>query len=361
MRPSSARAVLLALFLTACATSVSHAESHVPFYKGKRLTILINFAVAGPTDIEGRLMAKYLARHIDGNPMIIVQNKDGASGLVGATYLGEIGPRDGTMLGYLTGATWESVIEPEAFHTDFKSYEFIGYAPTNAFYYVRTDTPPGMKVPADIVKAQGLIVGGLAAASSKDLRLRLTFDMLGVPYRYVTGYRSSSTARLAVQSGEISVHSETTPAFFGVIEPTLVKTGKFMPIFYDQNFDGATFLHDMMVPTEVPTFLELYKQIKGELPSGQLFEAYKTNLQVDYMQRLLAMPPGTPPAAVAALRKAVLALNDDPDYAADAMKTVQFVPHYQAGPNVEDEVKKTLTIAPGMRDFIMTYIKKVAP
>ena len=159
---------------------------------------------------------------------------------------------------------------------------------------------------------------------------------------------------------EIGTLNFVTPAK-RVAAATLVKTGKFTPLFYDQNYDGTEFLHDMTVPTEVPTYLDFYKQIKGELPSGQLFEAYKTNLQVDYMQRLLAMPPGTPPAAVAAMRKAVLALNDDPDYAADAMKTVQFVPHYSGGPNVDDEVKKTLTIAPGMRDYVMAYIKKVAP
>jgi len=362
MCSSSARAVLLALFSATCITTAAHAaDPDVPFYKGKRVTLLINFAAAGPTDLEGRLLARHIVKHIDGNPTVIVQNKDGASGLVGATYLGEIGPKDGTMLGYLTGSTWEYVIEPEAFRADFRTYEFIGYQPTNAFYYVRADTPPGMKEPADIMKAQGLIVGGLAAASSKDLRLRLTFDLLGVPYRYITGYRSSSTARLAVQNGEISVHSETTPAYFGIVEPSLVKTGKVMPIFYDENYDGTKFLHDMTVPTSVPAYMELYKQIKGGMPSGELFEAYKTNLQVDYMQRLLAMPPGTPRAAVDVMRKAVLALNDDPDFAADAMKTVQFVPHYQVSPAVNDEVKKTLTIEPGMRDFIAAYIKKVSP
>ena len=43
--------------------------------------------------------------------------------------------------------------------------------------------------------------------------------MLGVPYRYVTGYRSSNNARLALQRGEINLHSESTPGYFGVVEP----------------------------------------------------------------------------------------------------------------------------------------------
>src|ERR1700694_6106731 len=82
---------LCALLAVAAATNEAHADD--PFYKGRRLTLLINFAAGGPTDIEGRLFAKYLARHIEGQPNIIIQNVDGAGGIVGAKYLGEVAPR----------------------------------------------------------------------------------------------------------------------------------------------------------------------------------------------------------------------------------------------------------------------------
>jgi len=64
--------------------TISDAHAADPFYKGKRITLLINFAAGGPTDIEGRLFAKYLVKHIEGEPGIIVQNMDGAGGLVRA-------------------------------------------------------------------------------------------------------------------------------------------------------------------------------------------------------------------------------------------------------------------------------------
>ena len=102
------------------ATSPPAAED--PFYKGKRLTLLINFAPGGPTDIEGRLFARHIVKHIDGNPTIVVQNKDGAGGLVGTVYLGELGPKDGTMVGYLTGAAWNYVVDPKVFRVDFRTY-----------------------------------------------------------------------------------------------------------------------------------------------------------------------------------------------------------------------------------------------
>ncbi len=235
------RKVLLALCAASLMLGLVAAQAEEPFYKGKQLTLLINFAPGGPTDIEGRLLAKHIVKHIDGHPTVIVENKDGAAGMVGAGYLGELGPKDGTMFGYFTGVSWNFIIDPEKFRVDFRNYEFIGYQPGNAVYYIRSDIPPGMKKPADLMKAQGLIMGGLGRDSSKDLLQRLTFDMLGLKYRYVTGYRSSNTARLALENGEINMHSESTPGFLGVVEPNLVKSGKVVPIWYDPDYDGKSF------------------------------------------------------------------------------------------------------------------------
>src|SRR5688572_10734392 len=94
------RAVCIELCATGiAATAATNASADDPFYKGKRLTLLINFAAGGPSDIEGRLLAKHIVKHLDGTPNIIVQNKDGAGGLVGAGYIGEVGPKDGTLFG----------------------------------------------------------------------------------------------------------------------------------------------------------------------------------------------------------------------------------------------------------------------
>src|SRR5262245_24889247 len=116
MFASCMRAAIIAFgSLGLLAPTISGAHADDPFYKGKRLNLLINFAAGGPADIEGRLVAKHLVKHIDGAPGIIVQNKEGAGGLVGINYLGELGPRDGTMAGFLTAAAWNYVIEPGSF------------------------------------------------------------------------------------------------------------------------------------------------------------------------------------------------------------------------------------------------------
>src|SRR6516162_10631445 len=57
------------------------AAEKTPFYHGKTLTFVINFAAGGPTDIEGRIFARHLSKHIPGQPSVVVQNMGGAGGL----------------------------------------------------------------------------------------------------------------------------------------------------------------------------------------------------------------------------------------------------------------------------------------
>src|SRR5262245_13006192 len=281
MRRHAACFMISLVAALAAAPEVASAQSD-PFYKGKRLTLLINFAAGGPADIEGRLFAKHFVKHIAGASNIIVQNRDGAGGLVGTNYLGELGPRDGTMAGYLTAAAWNYVIDPGSYRVDFSTYEFVAYQPVNVVYYMRADTPPGMTSGTDLMRATALVAGGLAADSSKDLLIRLTLDMLGVPYKYVTGFRSSAPARLALQRGEINFFSESSPSYFGVVEPNLVKTSQAIPVWYDPIHDGRTFVpFKQMDDQSVAAFPEFYRKVKGAMPSGRLWDVYRTNLAVD--------------------------------------------------------------------------------
>jgi tripartite-type tricarboxylate transporter receptor subunit TctC len=177
--------IALLVFASLALSSAAHADE--PFYKNKRLTLLINFAVGGPADVEGRLFAKYIGRHIAGEPGVLVQNMEGAGGVVGAKYLGAAAPKDGTVVGYFTGTGFIYAIDPSRFDPDFLSYGFVAIQGGATVAYVRADVPPGMKTASDIAKAQGLIVGGLSVDTSKDVRMRLALDLLGLKYKYVTG------------------------------------------------------------------------------------------------------------------------------------------------------------------------------
>jgi len=350
------RALLIGLAVLGAAATTAQADN---YYKGKRLTVLINFTAGGPTDVEGRLFARHLGDHIEGRPQVIVQNMDGAGGMIGAGYLGEVAPKDGTMVGYFTGTAWRYANDPDKFRVDFRTYDFLAYQPGTTVYYARTDVPPGLKEATDIAKAQGLIAGGLGVENAKDLLIRLSLDMLGVPYRYVTPFPGSQAARLALQRNEINFFSESPPSYRAVIAPSLVKEGSVIPVYFDPDYNGESLKISKQVEgLPILPFQELYRKIKGSTTSGQLWDAYLTVLSINStMQRTIVLPPNTAPAAIAALRDAIEALNADPDYAAEALKTLGYAPEWVAGEGTNAQVRRALSITPEMRSFIASYVK----
>ena len=306
-------------------------------------------------------MRKHLAKHIDGQPPIIVQNKDGAGGLVGTNYVGEVGPRDGSMCGFFTGAAWKYVIEPEK-----HSASISGPSSSSASSRATRSTTcaptyrPGLKAGADILKAQGLVAGGLALESSKDLLIRLTLDMLGVPYKYVTGYRQQRqrAARRAARRDQPAFGIDA--GYFNVVEPSLVKTGTVLPIYYDPNYDGETFsVPKVMEGSSVAPFQEFYRKVKGGEPCGPLWDAYRTNLAVDSaMLRTVAMPPGFAATPQRGIARGARAVNNDQEYADETMKAMQFVPYYETGADINARVRKQMSISPEVRTFVVNYMKE---
>ena len=229
----------------------------------------------------------------------------------------------------------------------------------NVVYYMRADTPPGMKDGPAIMKATGLVAGGLAANSSKDLLIRLTLDMLGVPYQYVTGFRSSAPARLALQRGEINFFSESSPSYFGVVEPTIVKKGGdrglVRPDLRRHELRAVQADGRARACRASPTSIA---RPKARCRRGRLWDVYRTNLAVDSaMLRTVVLPPGVPAAAVDALRRATERLNGDPEFAEEAQKSLQFVPHYVTGGDLNARVRRTLVVRPEIRTFVTDYIK----
>jgi hypothetical protein len=347
----------LILFLgLAWLASIGAAHADEPFYKSKRLTLLINFAIGGPADVEGRLFAKYIGRHIAGEPSVLVQNMDGAGGVVGAKYLGAVAPKDGTIVGYFTGTGFIYALDPARFDPDFLSYGFVAIQGGATVAYVRTDVPPGMKTATDIVKAQDLIVGGLSVDTSKDIRMRLALDMLGVKYKYVTGYRSSAPARLAFQRREINIFSESTPSYRSIVMPDLVDKGEAIPAWYDAG--GVAHPSSQMAGLPIMPFPELFQKIRSAPPAGALWDNYRAIDSIDdVMLRLICFPPGAPPEARKALADAIAGLNGDKDHAAEAKSTIGFVPEWQVGPDVSQTVRSVLSMRPDVRGFLVDYIK----
>ena len=188
-----------ALALALCASPAA-AQT---FYAGKTLSILVNYDAGGPTDIEARVLARHLGKHIPGNPRLVVQNMPGAGSLTSVLWLENVAPRDGTtMLIFNHGLIGDSVLSPEKVRVDFRRFAWLGSIAEDisACYMWHTKGPKNLAE----VKAYGRInFGQTGAGSSSDIAQRILKNILGVNINEVHGYPGSAELRLAVERGEV--------------------------------------------------------------------------------------------------------------------------------------------------------------
>ncbi|MBI4529813.1 MAG: hypothetical protein HY695_38940 [Deltaproteobacteria bacterium] len=335
--------------------SRSGLAADTPFYKGKTLTVIINYAAGGPTDIEGRLVMRHLARHIPGQPTIVVSNMAGAGGAVGNNYLGEVAKPDGLTMGYFTHQFLNSLTSNPSLRVDLSKFAYLASVEGVSVGYIRRDTPPGLNTAKDIVKAQRFRAAGLSLTSAKDVRFRIQLDLLGATYQYVTGYNSNSDARLAVERNEAQFFTEGTPGYRSQVEPRLVKSGVVIPVFADDltSVDGQS--QPSSEVTDIPSFSQLYQQIFGKPGSGVLWETLKVIGMTHGVQRLATLPPGSPPAAVAALRQAFASLVKDAEFIQEYKKVTRSEPKFNPGSDVDILAKKLVQAPPETKETIRKY------
>src|SRR5690349_18282917 len=93
-----ARTAVACIADTGAFTVPAMADEVADFYRGKTFSIVVGHEVGTGFDIYGRTLQRHLGRHIPGNPLVVVQNMVGASGLTAANWLYNIAPRDGTVV-----------------------------------------------------------------------------------------------------------------------------------------------------------------------------------------------------------------------------------------------------------------------
>ena len=128
-------------------------DAHAQFYKGKTITMIVNYPAGGPTDLEGRIVALHLPAHIPGNPTIIVKNVGGAGGLIGSNQLGEAAP-NGESMGFFTLDVPGQLTGNPALRTRYSDFVLIAGVESPLVVYIRKDTPPGINVATDLMKAE---------------------------------------------------------------------------------------------------------------------------------------------------------------------------------------------------------------
>ena len=309
--------------------------------------MMINYGAGGPADIEARLFARHIGRHIEGSPRVIVQNIDGAGGLIGTTYLGEIAPKDGTVMGHLTGMPGAGPMMRSASASISRAMSSLDISAARRSISCALTYAPGMQQATDIVKVKGLISGGLGPDNAKDLLIRLGLEMLGIPHRHVTSYRSSATARLALQQGEINFYSESPPSYRASCIPASSRRLA-IPVWHDPRTRRTAGASKQVSVLGIDAVSRTLQNGEGRAAVRDIvgrFQYHPHHQWLDAAHRRAAA--GRAAAAVAALQRRRRAIDEDKAYAEDAIKVIGFVPEYSTGPATNREVREGLSVRPG--------------
>jgi hypothetical protein len=346
--------------LAATVALLAFGTAEAQFYAGKTLTMVINYPPGGPTDIEGRIIARHLPNHVAGKPSVIVKNQPGGGGNIAANELGLKAARDGLTFGFFTWNPLDQIQGAGGLAVKYQDFAFIVGVQQPVVVYARKDIPPGIAKPEDILRASGFKAGALAPNSHGTLRTSFALDLLGVKYKLVSGYKGLKEVETAVLQNEVQLSNSSLPGFRASITPTMVATGIVTPLFhFDVEVEPGVFKPSPALP-DVMTFLGLYKKVHGadKMPSGPKWEALVLiNGLVDSMFRTAFLPPKSPTEAVETLRGAFVSLWKDEAFLADYEKTVRTRPGLVVGAAGEKIIARLAEVKPEMVKFIDDYVE----
>jgi tripartite-type tricarboxylate transporter receptor subunit TctC len=191
---------LLALAALFAFLGAGGADSVSDFYKNRSVSLVIGYSVGGGYDAYARLLARYIGKHIPGEPSIIPQQMTGAGSLRAANYIFSVAPKDGSVLGTFSRSMG---IAPLLGQADFDSRKFtwLGSVTDDDTTCVTWNTSP-IKAWNDFL-SKPFKLGGLGADSDPDIWALLYKNVFGAKAQLVTGYPGTNDVVLAMERGEV--------------------------------------------------------------------------------------------------------------------------------------------------------------
>ncbi len=172
------------------------------FYAAKKnLTIIIASGVGGGYDSYARSFAHYFGRHVAGNPNIVLQNMEGASGLEATNYIANKAPRDGTTI----LATYNSLlilplIDKSRARFDVRTMNWIGSIAKATEDCFTWHTSPIQTI--EQVKTHEVLMGSTGATGDSAIFPKLLNSLVGTKFKTISGY-STNAQYLAIERGEV--------------------------------------------------------------------------------------------------------------------------------------------------------------
>jgi tripartite-type tricarboxylate transporter receptor subunit TctC len=295
--------VTLAIVLAA-APAAAKDDAVAGFYAGRTVQAIVGYPPGSTFEFYLRAFVTHFARHIPGNPTIIIQHMPGAGSLKATTYLANVAAKDGSVIGIINPVnTIEPMLDPANAKFDPLSFMWLGSlnseVSTCAFW------SRDLKTLADL-KHRVVVVGSTGPSSGSTVDARLLGSLAGINFKIVTSYPGLSEVRLAAERGEVDGHCG--------LQASAIKS-----LLWD-DFRAGRF----SVPVQMG--LKQHPDLPGipnayDLAASEEDRAlFRLNFGPWSFGRPLLAPPGSPKDRVEALRSAFMAAVSDPQFVAQAQR-----------------------------------------
>ena len=302
----SAACVLLAAISTAAFAQTAASQSPddakvAAFYKGNTVYMTIGSAPGGSFDLYGRIVGKYMAKYIPGNPTVVAQNVPGAGGYIAASKIAVTAPQDGTYVaGIPPGVIMDPLLaDPSKAPKALQLTYLANAAPNIESCFLRSDAPAKSFEDA-FTKEIVLGVTGTTAGSAYGYALLLK-NILGVKLKIVAGYVSTTDIILAIDRGEVQAMCNVSYLNIIATKPEWFSTNSVHALGYQ----GTKILaeKEMAGARPVASYAKTDEQ-------RQILTLY--DRQGDFGRPYVA-GPNVPPDRVKALRAALMSALNDPE------------------------------------------------
>lgn len=321
MTPGTARSLCAAAFFTGVLwMPPAQADD---FYAGKSIQLIISSESGGGFDTYSRALARYIPKHIPGQPNIVVQYMPGATGIVAANHLFNIAAKDGTVIGALSNS---NLLEPlygnKNAKYDSRHFSWLGSMGRQRAICVTWHTSPIKSW--DDAKARVVNVSATSATSNNATLPRLLNHLTGSQFKVIIGY-STSGMRLAMEKGEVE-------GICGLSYQTMIAATPQWFANNSLNIIGQIGIGNSPFLPGVPNVLDLVSNQTDR-------EALTLLVLPQEMGRPHVAPPGIPADRLQILRKAFDDTMTDPDFLAEARK-MQMIIEPMTGGEMEALLKK---------------------
>lgn len=266
LRARSALFLPLILAAVLATGSFAHADD---FYKGKTINIVVGSTPSGSFDIIARQVARFIGKHIPGNPSAIVQNMPGAGSVTAIRYVDASAAKDGTVIGeFLPGIITMSVLTPDKVNVDFNSLSWVGVVSSDFSRVCYGYGPKGIRSFDELMKKtkdNPFIMGTTGTGASNYINGASLRDVFGANIKIIFGFPGASEICLAAVRGEL----DGDCSGFSSIPQDWIRDGKAHPFvrFAEKVFPGipasAVYVGDLAKTAEQKQLLDvLYRADK---------------------------------------------------------------------------------------------------